>query len=151
LTSSGCILIPQLAEAILSDPGNVANLEEVGSIRVTDTRTWRPKAYGDTDERQFLVGDEHADEEEHREGAVRDNGQPRPPLDEENEDRPGSGRLGIMDNAGARLSRLDIRALNGDADADDGLRDNVSVGGLSAKAGIVLVRYICQSQIEPFR
>jgi hypothetical protein len=62
-------------------------------------------------------------------------------LDGEREnDGQGRGPLGAMGNAGARMSRLDVHILNGDLNGEGELQENVSGGGLSAKAGIILVR-----------
>jgi solute carrier family 45 protein 1/2/4 len=137
----------QLAEAILSEPVNNTDLEEVGSIRVTDTRTWSRSgssraggadADGDEDEQQFLVGGDLANDEdnegEDRKVRVRSHSS-----NGERADGLGMGRLGVMGNAGAQLSRLDVDNSNSDLNGGDELQDNVSGGGLSAKAGIILV------------
>ncbi|KIM76089.1 hypothetical protein PILCRDRAFT_826740 [Piloderma croceum F 1598] len=115
-----------LAEAILSDPGNTDTdlaLEEVGSvpIRVRDSRSWSGARNGE-EEQRFLVG---ADEEEEEEEGEREG------------EREG-GMPDVMGNVGV-LSRLDMHTsnLNGDA-SGRAQHDDVSGGGLSAKAGIIL-------------
>lgn len=107
----------------------------MGSIRVTDTRTWRSAGYDEADEHQFLVGDDRTDEDEAGEGRSK-----LPSLDGDEEDRLGRRGLGVMGNAGAQLSRLDIHTSNGHLNEEDGSPDNES-RGLCAKAGIILVRY----------
>lgn len=106
----------------------------MGSIRVTDTRTWRSAGYDEADEHQFLVGDDRTNEDEAGEGRSKSLS-----LDGDEEDRLGR-RLDVMGNAGAQLSRLDIHTSNGHLNGEDGSPDNES-RGLSAKAGIILVRY----------
>jgi len=101
---------------------------------VTDTRTWRSggvAGYDDADEHhQFLGRDEENGDGEMRSRSSSLGGE-----------REGLGRLGVMGNPGARLSRLDVGASNGDLnEEDDGLPNNIAsgAGGLSAKAGIIL-------------
>jgi solute carrier family 45 protein 1/2/4 len=110
----------------------------VGSIRVTDTRTWSRGggACPDGDERRFLVGDDQDDEED---GDERLRSQP---LHGKRESGLERGRQGVMGNPSAQLSRLDVHVSNGDVSGEDEVHDNVSGGGLSAKAGIILVRHL---------
>lgn len=112
----------------------------MGSIRVTDTRTWSGTggayADGDGDERRFLVRGDRDDDEEDGDREARSRS---PSLDRARGNGLGRGRLGVMGNAGAQLSRLDVHVSSGDMNGEDNLHDNVSSGGLSAKAGIILV------------
>ena len=100
--------------------------EEVGLIpmRERDSRSspGTRNGEGGEEEQRFLVG---ADEDEEEEG-------------EREGEREGE-MPGVMGNVGA-LSGLDMHTsnLNGDT-SGRAQHDNVSVGGLSAKAGIILV------------
>lgn len=116
----------KLAEAILSEPGPAAELEDVGSIRLTDTRT--------RDEQQFLVGDEEEENSDAEDGRSRS-----PSLDRG--EGHGHGRHSLMSNAGAQLSRLDVHVASEDLHEADEVERTVSSSGLSAKAGIILVRF----------
>jgi solute carrier family 45 protein 1/2/4 len=100
---------------------------------VTDTRTWSRGGRADADERRFLVGDDQEDEED---GDERSRSQS---LHGERECGLEIGRQGVMGNPSAQLSRLDVHVSNGDVSE---VHDNVSGGGLSAKAGIILVRHL---------
>jgi hypothetical protein len=118
---------------------------------VTDTRTWSRvggSAAGgsylgaDGDEQQYLVGGDQADNEDDEDGNGNRNGKARSrsqSLNGGRGDELGRGLLGVMGNADARLSRLDVHSSNDDTNGEDELQDNVSRGGLSAKAGIILV------------
>ena len=106
---------------------------------MTDTRTWRSEGvagYDDADEHHQFLGRGDREDEENGDGERRSRSSS---LDGE---REGLGRLGVMGNAGARLSRIDVLALNGDLNEEDDELPNgvVSGGDLSAKAGIILVR-----------
>jgi hypothetical protein len=142
----------QLAEAILSESETPDNFG--GSICLSDRRT-----FGDTDghaagvdseERErFLVGgdDENEGHMEDRTAAHRS-----PDDQEDDESTP---RQSILQNAGARLSRLDIHALAVDGAADEtGTEPDVHTpkkNGLSAKAGIILVRIYRQCNVMAWR
>lgn len=116
---------------------------------MTDTRTWSRSggsAAGgsypgvDGDEQQYLVGGDQSDgeDDEDRNG----NGKARSRSQSLNGGRGdglGRGLLGVMGNVDARLSRLDVHSSNDDTSGEGELQDNVSRGGLSAKAGIILV------------
>lgn len=110
----------QLAEAILTEP---APGGDTGSIRLADTRTERRESTDQGERDMFLVGEE--DESE-------DDGE----LVDRNEGA--DERRRVMGNSGAQLSRLDISAPT-DEDEDEDFGRNPD-GGLSAKAGIILVR-----------
>ncbi|KAL0946318.1 hypothetical protein HGRIS_012558 [Hohenbuehelia grisea] len=126
-----------LAEAILTEP--TSSGEDGASIRLADTRTRRMSGnsvqFFDADaprnaEREgFLAGrnrgeedlDEHSDEEDRRRSI-------------EIEERR---RAFLMGNGRAHVSHIDVSASPDlDGDMDDGGRKNM--GGLSAKAGIIL-------------
>ena len=134
--------------------------EDAGSIMLHDTRTRRHS--GDEHERQFLVGE---DEDEDDGGADGHLGRPKS-LEEDVQSfssnasmddlsrpssrqaaRAGVSRLGgLLDNAAARTSHLDVHSLalaqddeatlHGDDDDDD---DGKRRPGLAAKAGIISV------------
>ncbi|KAI0658261.1 MFS general substrate transporter [Cubamyces menziesii] len=146
-----------LAEAILTE--DVPENEDAGSIMLHDTRTRRHS--GDEHERQFLVGE---DEDEDDGGADGHLGRPKS-LEEDVQSfssnasmddlsrpssrqaaRAGVSRLGgLLDNAAARTSHLDVHSLalaqddeatlHGDDDDDD---DGKRRPGLAAKAGIII-------------
>lgn len=124
----------QLAEAILTEP---ASGDDAGSIRLADTRTGRRSSNEDiTDEHAvFLPGDDSDSddgelvEREELEGSM---------LQE---------RQQVMRNASAQLSRMDIGSSQDPGDDADG--DSVKGGGgLSAKAGIILVRLQLSTFLE---
>ena len=130
----------QLAEAILSEPA-AQDFEEVGSIRLADTRT-RTR---EEEQQQFLVCEE--DDE-----ADSDDGKSRPSSPDLGETRLGAGRNRVMGNGGAQMSIVDIHASNGVIHEENGAEPNVERGtggdgsGLAAKAGIILVGCFCCSQ-----
>jgi len=106
------------------------DLEEVGLIPIRERSSpGTPNGEGvrGEEERRFLVGadeDEEKEEEGEREG-----------------EREGE-MPGVMDNVGV-LSGLDMHTsnLNGDT-SGRAQHDDVSGGGLSAKAGIILVSFL---------
>lgn len=114
-------------------------------IQVTDTRTWSrggaAEAFpdADRDERQLLVGDDRPDDHENE---ARSRSQS---LDEERDNVP---RLGVMGNPAAQLSRIDVHTSNDHLNGGD-IQDNVSGGGLTAKAGIILVR-LYRARMQPY-
>lgn len=148
-----CVLTAyQLAEAILTEPGP-ASMDDGGSIMLEDTRTTRSPA-DDAERTGFL---QHRDSESDEEG------------DESDDDvqKAKSARLGVLgSNTDARVSHLNVNG--GDHSDDDyefvgGQRSSRSRGngeefdqtqrggGLSAKAGIILVSDIssvsCQTGV----
>ena len=137
----------QLAEAILSKPV-AEDFDEIGSIRLADART-RAR---EEEQQQFLVGEEDDD-------ADSDNVESRSASpDQVEETRLGPGMNNVMGNAGAQISTVDVHALNGDihrigeesgtntdVERDAGGDENGS-SGLAAKAGIILVSFLCYPQ-----
>lgn len=117
----------QLAEAILTEPGS-ALTEDAASIRLADTRT-RMRSSEDEGERDvFLPGEDEESE---------DGDEDR---DEEAEER----RRRILTHSGAQLSRIDVSDDLDDYEivGRDGSTAQGEGGGLSAKAGIILVRVL---------
>ena len=127
-----------MAEAILTEPGP-ASADDGGSILLEDTRGSRPEAQ-DGEQEGFLSGRRSESDNEEEE-------------DESDNDvqKAKSARLGVLgNNSDARVSHLNV---NGDRHSEDdyefvgGQRsphgdepDQRQRGGLSAKAGIILVR-----------
>ncbi|KAF7978571.1 hypothetical protein HWV62_45505 [Athelia sp. TMB] len=111
-----------LGEAILSEPTPERG---GGAISVADLRHQPASGDGDEQEHFLVVSAEDADSDEDDEG------------DEDKQKRAG-GR-GVMGNAGAQLSMLDVHAMPGEEyqirDSDDAAGEGE---GLSAKAGIIL-------------
>ena len=130
----------QLAEAILSEPA-AQDFEEIGSIRLADTRT-RAR---EEEQQQFLVGEEEGE-------ADSDDGKSRSSSLDMGETRLGAGRNRVMGNGEAQMNIVDIHASNGVIHEENGADPNVERGaggdgsGLAAKAGIILVGYFCCSQ-----
>lgn len=114
----------QLAEAILSEP---APEDAEGSIRVVDTRQ---RSAGSREEERFLVVGAEDDEDEAESDVDDEEGEGA----RRKRDR---GRLGVMGNASAQLSMLDMHAATGEED-----QDHSGGSGLSAKAGIILVSLV---------
>jgi hypothetical protein len=141
--------LSQLAEAILSEPTDGG--EDARSIRLTDSRTFRDNISSVDEEREhFLVGED--EEREQDQGDESKDGS-RSSL-EDGEDGQRGGDSHPFGNHNARVSRLDISGLGlgngvghgGGGEGEDGDDDFVgekSEGGrLSAKAGIILVRFL---------
>lgn len=138
-----CALTPiQLAEAILTEPGP-ATMDDGGSILLEDTRTARSPAV-DAEREGFLQSrqSESDDEDDHSDNDAQN---------------AKSARLGVLGgNSDARVSHLNV---NGGDNSDDDyefvgggrsarsrsggeeLEQGQRGGGLSAKAGIILVSY----------
>jgi solute carrier family 45, member 1/2/4 len=133
-------LLTQLAEAILTEP-DPALASIPGAIRLTDTRTLVREDVPrerDTEREAFLPGDLSDDDS--------DNG---------SEDGKGKARIssleangnGVMGNLGARISRIEVSPTTGpnedisweDDDIDDVSEQEAKPGGLSSKAGSILV------------
>jgi solute carrier family 45 protein 1/2/4 len=128
----------QLAEAILSD--SFVSEEGAGSIRLADTRTFRSNdrhSGDDYEQRRFLLPDEENDNDAN--GDVW-----KSSLEVGRDRRPGS----LLENAGAQLRRLDVDGLSENNENVAGAEDMKTTGstrGLSAKAGIILVRHYTPS------
>lgn len=132
----------QLAEAILTEPGP-ATMDDGGSILLEDTRANRTPA-GDT-ERDGFLQHRHSESDEE---------------DEESDDdtqKAKSARLGVLGgNSDARVSHLNIGGDHSDEDYEfvgsarssrarqngEDFEPGQRGGGLSAKAGIILVRIL---------
>lgn len=139
--------VKQLAEAILTEPDpTLANIP--GSIRLADTRTITNEVDaigGDTERDVFLPGDlSDSDSDDGSEGGTGAEGKTRISGLEAN----GNGVLG---NLGARLSRVEISPAATHADwEDDEIHEHGTEvgkpGGLSSKAGSILVCLVYSSQ-----
>lgn len=129
---------PQLAEAILTTPTSSTDpdIDDAQSILLADTRTGTGRARENGGEReQFLVGsddgDGHSDADRERTPSI------------EGEDRPWSEAAArpqeaMMGNFGARRSWVDVTSIDGPG--ENGVAAGAREPGLSAKAGIILVR-----------